>query len=816
MQISYNWLKLFLALKQTPETVAELLTSIGLEVETVQTFEQIKGGLKGLVIGEIIACEKHPNADKLSKTMVDIGGESLVPIVCGAPNVAVGQKVIVATVGAKCYPTNGEPFEIQISKIRGEISQGMICAEDEIGIGTSHDGILILDTYLPNGTEAAQYYKIENDSIFTIGLTPNRADAASHIGVAKDLYAAITEQNNQAIDFKIPEVSDFKPDSSSDNIHITIENLAACPRYAGVCISNITVAPSPSWLQNRLLSIGINPINNIVDVTNYVLHELGQPLHAFDRSKISGNSIIVKNATADTIFQTLDGKERKLFAGDLMICNANEPVVLAGIFGGIKAGITAYTTQIFLESAYFSPDGIRKSSQLHGLKTDASFRYERGTDPNMVIYALKRAALLIKEIAGGQITSAITDIYPAKIENFKFLVKYQHINRLIGNTLPKNKIFAILDSLEIGVLDETIEGFTVSVPPYRVDVLREVDIIEEIIRIYGFDNIQTNQFLGASFLADFPVITNEKIANSMANILVGKGFNEIMTNSLTHPSYSKSLGLDPLQNVEILNKLSPELGTLRQSMVTSGLESIAYNINRKQKDLKLFEIGKTYSKVGNSGTVQDYKETTMLSVFVTGNIVAENWTSKSKYVDFYTIAEIASQLLFGINVAGIVKTDVDFNKSIWLHANGLEKNNKIIGMYGQLHTNVCKELGIKQQVYYSEFNMDSIYKMISNKLAYAEIAKYPKVRRDLSLVIDKSINYQAIEKIARTTEKKLLASMNVFDVYEGDKISSGKKSYSISFELQDQMQTLTDTQIDTTMQKLIQAFDKELGAVVRE
>jgi phenylalanyl-tRNA synthetase beta chain len=813
MQISYNWLKQIIDLKQTPDEVSKLLTSIGLEVEVVEEFETIKGGLKGFVIGKVLTCEKHPNADKLSKTTVDIGNGVIAPIVCGAPNVSAGQKVVVATVGSTCYPSEGEPFTIQKAKIRGEVSEGMICAEDEIGLGKSHAGIMVLDTELAHGTPAAQYFNMENDYIFVIGLTPNRADAASHLGVARDLFAVVSEQLNQGINLKKPDISAFKVDNQKAPVKIEVQDPAACPRYAGLTISNITIKASPDWLQNRLRSIGLGPINNVVDATNFILHDLGQPLHAFDLTKVKGNKIIVKNATAGSTFTTLDGKERKLNATDLMICNESEPMCIAGVFGGLSSGVSESTTSIFLESAYFSPNSIRKTGQLHGLKTDASFRYERGADPNIIVYALKRAALLIKEVAGGEISSEITDLYPEPVSDFKFKVGYKNIERLIGNKLPKDKIFGILDALEIGITEETVEGFTVTVPPYRVDVQREADIIEELVRIYGFENIKMDDHLGASYLADFPVITKEKITNTIADLLVGKGFNEIMTNSLTKPEYGQALGLEG--SVEILNKLSPELGVMRQSLVFSGLEAISYNINRRQKDLKFFEFGKAYAKVAVNGKAEDYKETSNLSIFITGNQQSETWGIKSKPVDFYDIASVAQQVLFALNINGFTSGPVSADSGIWGQGIGFEKNTKNLVRFGQVKAKHSKMLDIKQPVYYAAFNMDYILKLVNNKLEYKEIPKFPEVRRDLSLVLDQKISFEEIQKLALRTEKMILRELNVFDVYKGDKIDQGKKAYAISIILQDEEQTLNDKQIETTIQRLMQAFEKELGAVIR-
>ncbi len=816
MQISYNWLKQYIDLPFSPDETAELLTSTGLEVEGIESFESVKGGLKGVVIGQVITCEKHPNADKLSKTTVDVGNSIISPIVCGAPNVAVGQKVVVATVGAVLYPIDSESFTIQKAKIRGEVSEGMLCAEDEIGLGKSHEAILVLQTDLPNGTPAAQYFKVDNDYTISIGLTPNRADAASHLGVARDLYAVIGERLGKGIDFKNPDISQFKIDNTTEKPILEIKSKVDCPRYAGLVINNIKVKPSPDWLQCRLKAIGLSPINNVVDATNYILHDLGQPLHAFDWSKVKGKKIVVKNAEATQTFVTLDGKERKLNASDLLICNEIEPMCIAGVFGGLHSGVSNETTSIFLESAYFSPDSIRKTSQAHGLKTDASFRFERGIDPNITIIALKKAALLIKELAGGEITSEIVESYPSKIENFRFWVDFEYIDTLLGFKLSANKIFSILDALEIGISDETKDGFYCSVPPYRVDVYRPADIVEEIVRIYGFDNLPQNEYLGASYLADFPLMPKDKIENSIANFLAAKGFNELMTNSLTKPEYAASVeSLNSDESVDILNKLSPELGVLRQHALFSGLEAIIYNINRRNKDLKFFEIGKTYRKTGDTTKAEGYEEKSVLALYLTGNTASESWNSTAEKNTFHDIASAVQQTLLHLNISGYKilekeQTDVVFAQSIQL-----EKNTKIIAKIGQVKSKFTNIFDIKQTVFYAELDLDYINKIVTNKMQFVEIPKFPEVRRDLSLVLDKTVSFEEIQKLAQKTEKKILKELNVFDVYTGDKIDSGKKAYAISFTLQDEEQTLNDKQIETTMQRLIQTFENELGAVIR-
>ncbi|HEY0743240.1 MAG TPA: phenylalanine--tRNA ligase subunit beta, partial [Chryseosolibacter sp.] len=616
MTISYNWLKEYIDIPESAEEIGKVLTSTGLEVESVHAFETVKGGLEGLVVGEVLTCTKHPNADKLSLTTVDAGKEKPLHIVCGAPNVAAGQKVIVALVGTKLYPSKGEPFTIKAAKIRGEASEGMICAEDEIGLGESHAGIIVLDTKLPNGTPASKLYDVQSDFTLEIGLTPNRADAASHIGVARDIKAS----KNRLI--KWPSVEAFKIDNHDLTIPVVVENTEACPRYSGVTITGVTVKESPSWLKNRLMAIGLTPINNLVDITNYVCHELGQPMHAFDADEIKGKKVIVKTLPAGTKFTTLDNKERTLHANDLMICNGeSEGMCIAGVFGGAKSGITEKTKNVFLESAHFSANYIRKTSIQHQLKTDASFRFERGTDPNITVYALKRCALLIQEIASGKISSDIVDIYPTKIDNRSILVKDKNVDRLIGKKIAREEVFSILKRLDIDVIEKHTESYTVAVPPYRVDVLQEADVIEEILRIYGFNNVELSDTVSADYLAEFPVKNIDKFRITLGQLLVSNGFYEIWTNSLTNKAYQdrNKISFDG-EPVEILNKLSEEQGILRQSMLFTGLEVCAYNINRKQKDLKLYEFGKTYFK--KDGKYQEYER---LALYITGNTEAENW-----------------------------------------------------------------------------------------------------------------------------------------------------------------------------------------------
>jgi phenylalanyl-tRNA synthetase beta chain len=804
MKISYNWLKNFIDLSETPEEIANLLTRSGLEVETVEEFETIKGGLKGMVIGKVLTCEKHPDADKLKKTTVEVGNGIILPIVCGAPNVSAGQKVIVATEGTTLYPSGGEPFKIKKSKIRGEVSEGMICAPDEIGIGHAHDGIMVLDTKLPEGTPASVYFNIHSDHIFEIGLTPNRADAASHFGVARDLKALLKRKLN------LKSIENFKEDNNSAKVEITIENSKACPRYTGLTISNLEVKESPDWLKNHLRSIGLTPINNIVDVTNFILHDMGQPLHAFDLDKVSGKKIIVKTLPKDTEFITLDGQKRKLAASDLMICNSQEPMCIAGVFGGKTSGVTEQTKSIFLESAYFSSDYVRKTAMHHGLKTDASFRFERGTDPNMPLYALKKAALLIKEVAGGTISSAPLDIYPEKIENFKVETSYKNIDRLIGKKIEHLTIKEILSNLDIEVKSEKDDALELSVPPYRVDVRRGADIIEEIIRIYGYDNIETTERLSTSYLADFPQKDRDQLQSLISHLLASRGFSEIITNSLTKASYAEALKIEEKEKVEVLNKLSEDLGVLRNSLLFSGMEVLVYNINRKQKDLKLFEFGKTYHKK----EAGKYIEKNHLGLYITGNKTTETWLSPSENIDFYYVKSIVSDLLLKLNITDLKIEPL--NDLIFKTGVSIKKNDKTILTFGSIQDKLTRLMDIKQEAWYADVDMDALLKLYKKDLVFEEISKYPEVRRDLSLVLDKKIPFDQISKLALQTERKLLKNINVFDVYEGENIGKDKKSYSISFILQDNEQTLTDKTIDKIMDKLMGAFEKELGAVIRK
>lgn len=806
MKISLNWLKEYIEITETPDEIAHILTMTGLEVEGLETVETIKGGLKGVVIGEVLECSKHPNADKLSVTSVDIGEEEPSPIVCGAPNVAKGQKVVVAKVGTMLFPTGSDGFKIKKAKIRGEVSMGMICAEDELGLGTSHDGIMVLDTDLPNGTEASAYFNIEDDVVLEIGLTPNRADGTSHIGAARDIKAALEREVSW------PDVTGFKVDNTTSKIQVSVEDAVGCPRYSGVSISNVTIKESPDWLKNRLLSLGQTPINNVVDVTNFILHELGQPLHGFDADKINGNKIIVKTLAQATKFITLDEKEQKLHASDLMICDEKGGLCIAGVFGGIESGVSVSTNNIFLESAYFSPDYVRKTSLLHGLKTDSAFRFERGTDPLNTVYALKRAAKLIKELAGGEISSEIIDKYPVEIEPIKVQMKYKNIDRLIGKSLSKETIFTILKNLDIEIQDEREIGFVAIVPPYRVDVTREADVIEEILRIYGYDNIELKESISSDFLAYFPKVTPESTQLKASNLLVSNGYFEISTNSLTKPTYSeKTSFIDENENVTILNKLSEDLGVMRQSLLFSGLEVVAHNINRKQNNLKLFEFGSVYKNPSE----RKYEEKNYLSLWVTGQSTPESWIAKTKPVEFHDLSAMVFKVIE--KFTNINYKSGFLNEEMFNYGLTVELKNHHVAKVGLLNKSITKLLSIDQDVYYAELDLERLISIVDAEFNVEEISKFPEVRRDLSLVLDKSITFEQIKEITNHKEfSGILKDINVFDHYVGEKVESDKKAYALSFILQDKNKTLTDKVIDRTMSRLMKKFELELGAVIRK
>ena len=808
MKISYNWLKQFLQIDWEATKTGELLTDLGLEVEGIETIESIKGGLKGIVIGKVLTCIQHPNADRLKITTVDLGSGDPVQIVCGASNVEAGQKVPVATIGTTLYDDKGVGFKIKKGKIRGEESHGMICAEDELGLGTGHDGIMVLDAETEIGASAAEIFKIEIDEIFEIGLTPNRSDAMSHFGVARDLRAGLMQQDIN-LELISPSVSDFHVDERTLRFDVEVDDKEQALRYCGISITDVTVMDSPEWIQNRLKAIGLTPKNNIVDITNYVLHELGQPLHAFDAQKVKGNKILVKTLKEGTKFTTLDGVKRELSSEDIMICDANSnPLCIAGVFGGSKSSVTENTTSIFLESAYFNPVSVRKTAKRHALNTDASFRFERGIDITLTKYALKRAALLIKEYAGGKMGSDISDFYPEKIEDYQVFLSYENAYRLIGQEIPRETIKKILASLEIKINSETEGGLGLTIPSYRTDVQREADIIEEILRVYGYNNIEFSHKLNTSISFDSNKET--KIENIVANQLTALGFNETMANSLTKLEYTAlSENIKADANVSMLNPLSNDLNVMRQSLLFSGLESVSYNINRKNSSLKFYEFGKTYHKYN-----EKYQEDKHLTLFVTGNRTNESWNASSKVSDFFYLKGIITNVLgrLGIDTLNTSPTKQDFfSEGICLSLGKMK-----LVEFGVVKRGLLKEFGIKQEVLFADFNWDTILKITGNKkIKVADLPKFPAVKRDLALLLDVKTEFKEIYNLAFKSETSLLKEVDLFDVYEGDKLPEGKKSYAVSFLIQDETKTLADKQIEKIMEKLKRTFEKNLDAVLR-
>ena len=817
MKLSYNWLKQYIDMDVDPHELSAILTDIGLEVEGLDKFQSIKGGLEGVVVGEVLTCIPHDNADKLSVTTVSIG-DSVLPIVCGAPNVAKGQKVMVATVGTTLYDGD-EEFKIKKAKIRGKVSEGMICAEDELGLGASHDGIMVLEESAPVGKPAKEYVNIEEDWVYEIGLTPNRADAASHIGSARDLVAGLNWLKSGNYQLNIPSVDDFKIENRDLDIEVIVEDTEACPRYTGVTISGIKVEDSPEWLKNRLNAIGVRPINNIVDITNYVLHETGHPLHAFDAAKITGNKVVIKKLPSETSFVTLDEMDRKLHADDLMICNVEGGMCIAGVFGGAESGVTESTTNIFLESAYFDPTHIRKTSKRHVLQTDASFRFERGADPNITVYALKRAAQLIKDIAGGQVSSEIKDVYPKSIEKWIVDINFDRVTRLIGKEIEKDIIVKILQDLDIEVLATSKEGLKLLVPTFKVDVKREVDVVEEILRVYGYNNIEIPEKVNSSVsLRQKPDL--ERIQNLVADYLVGQGFVEIMNNSLTKLEYiSKSKIYHQDNSVELLNPLSKDLDILRQTLLFGGLEVINYNQNRRTNDLKIFEFGKIYKRKSAESKgegVNNYFEEKHLAFFTTGRMNTENWSASNAKADFYVVKGFAESILQRLGVERKKLTMVESSSDDYAFCLDYTINDKVFISVAEVSKKLLKEFGIKQAVYLADVNWDKLIGLIpQHDLTYKAISKFPAVRRDLALVVDKTITFEVLKNIALKAERKVLKEVGIFDIYEGDKIPEGKKSYALSFVLQDENKTLTDKIIDKAMKRIQQALEKEVGTQLR-
>jgi phenylalanyl-tRNA synthetase beta chain len=824
MKISYNWLKQYHDLDLVPDKVAEMLTGCGLEVESQELFQSVKGGLKGVVVGEVLTCRKHPNSDHLSLTTVDVGADTALNIVCGAANVAQGQKVAVATLGTTLY-IKDEELTLQKTKIRGEVSEGMICAEDELGVGTSHDGILVLSPSAPVGMPASEYFGIEEDITFTIGLTPNRVDASAHLGVARDLVAVVNNFGQEVPvsagrkQVLLPDIKAFTVDHNKRHIDVVVEDHEACPRYSGITISGIHVAESPDWIKNRLTSIGLRPINNIVDITNFVLMELGQPLHAFDADCIAGNKVIVKKYPGGTKFLTLDNIERELSENDLMICNGEEPMCIAGVFGGAKSGVTAETTSVFLESAYFDPRHIRKSSKFHGLQTDASFRFERGTNPDITVYALKRAAMMIREIAGGEISSEIVDVYPTPLLPGIVTLSYRNLDRLIGKKINHDVVKSILLDLGIVLLDgiDQEEGIRMEIPGFKVDVTREADVIEEILRIYGYNNIELHDEIRAS-ISYTTRPDPEKIQNLVADFLAANGFNEIMNNSLTRSTYYTGNTDYPVeQSVKMLNPISRDLDVMRQTLLFGALESVVYNQNRKVTDLKMFEFGRVYSTGSTKNDpVEGYHEEKHLAVIMTGRSYPENWNASDKPVDFYDLKGFLEVICDKLSISREHWAVKSFRS---MHiADGLQYSlhEKTIFIIGSVSTQVLKSFDCKQPVCFAEVNWDLLFSLIPGKnLKFTGVPKFQEVRRDLALLVDHEVTFAQIEKLAFQTERKLLKKMGLFDVYEGEKIEPGKKSYALSLILQDEDKTLTDKDIDKAMDKILRAMTASFNAQLR-
>lgn len=820
MNISYNWLKEYLDFDLQPEEVSAALTSIGLETGGVEEVQTIKGGLEGLVIGEVLTCVEHPNSDHLHITTVNVGGEEPLQIVCGAPNVAAGQKVVVAVNGTKLYDGD-EVFTIKRSKIRGVESNGMICAEDEIGIGTDHAGIIVLPADAVVGTPAKEYYNVKSDYVLEVDITPNRVDGTSHFGVARDL-AAYLKQNGKPTELKRPSVDAFKIDDETPAIEVIVENTEACPRYSGVTIKGVTVKESPEWLKNRLNIIGLRPINNVVDVTNYVLHEMGQPLHSFDAGKVTGDKVIVKTMPEGTKFVTLDGVERTLTDRDLMICNTEEAMCIGGVFGGLDSGVTEQTTDVFLESACFHPTWIRKTARRFGLNTDASFRFERGLDANNTIYVLKRAALLIQEVAGGKITGSIQDVYPNPVQPYTVELTYNKINSLIGKDIPVETVKSILASLEMEIVSETTEGLTIHVPVYRIDVQRDVDVIEDILRIYGYNNIEFSDSVKSNLSYKTATDRSYDLQNLISEQLCGSGFNEIMNNSLTRSAYYDELTTYPVSHcVMLMNPLSADLNGMRQTLLFGGLESIEHNVKRKNGNIRFFEFGNCYDynveKKREDATLAEFSEDYRLGLWVCGDRVENSWAHADEKATVYELKAYVENILIRLGVN--LKKVVFGNLSNDMYSTGVSittTSGRELGTFGIVNRKICKAMDIDFEVYYAELSWTLLMKETKkNKVTFSEISKFLAVKRDLALLLDKSVQFAEIEKIAEESERKLLKEVSLFDVYEGKNLPAGKKSYAVSFYLQDETKTLNDKQIDAIMQKIRKNLESKLGASLR-
>lgn len=820
MNISYNWLKEYIDFRLSPEELADALTSIGLEVGTVEEVESIRGGLRGIVIGKVLTCVEHPNSDHLHITTVDLGNGELTQIVCGAPNVAAGQTVVVATVGTTLYDGDNE-FSIKKSKIRGVESFGMICAEDEIGIGTSHDGIIVLNEEVKPGTPAAEYYNLKSDWLIEVDLTPNRVDAASHYGVARDLSAWLA-CHAEPSQLRRPSVEAFATDRPDGAVAVEVDDYEACPRYSGVTIRNIKVGESPEWLKNYLSAIGQRPINNIVDITNFILLGMGQPLHCFDVDKIDGGKIVVRKCKQDTPFTTLDGVERKLDERDLMICNADKPMCIAGVFGGLDSGVTESTTSIFLESAYFNPTSIRKTARRHGLSTDASFRYERGTDPNITMYCLKLAALMVKELAGGEICGEPVDIYPKEIKPYPVTLRYDYLNALVGKDIPFEKVDSIVKSLEMEIVNHSDESVDLLVPTYRVDVQRPCDVVEDVLRIYGYNNVDFSRNLRASL--SFKTITDSsnELRELISNQLTATGFNEILNNSLTAESYYEGLTDEHHAPVKLLNPLSNDLNVMRMSLLFGGLEVIEHNVNRRDADLMLYEFGKIYSRdLSVESTAENpiapYSENERLGLWLTGNIRTGNWARPEEKATFFDMKAIVANIFARLGING-KEIELKPVKSP-VYSNAVEiatRSGKQLGALGIVAKAMLKRCDVKQEVIYADLDWTALVKLaVKKKVTYAPLPKTHPVKRDLALLLDEAVTMAQVEKIVRDSEKKLLRGVELFDVYQGKNLEPGKKSYAISITLQDDEKTLQDKQIEAVMGKITANLQKQLGASLR-